>query len=67
MLRALVDRIRNNLKERILERIQPDIEAAIDSSLEAFKVSLQSLHDTEYQRDTVRILIERKDKADAKA
>jgi len=67
MLKALVNRIRESLKERILERIQPDIDAAIDASLESFQVSLTSFHQAEYGRDAIRILIERKDKGDAKA
>lgn len=60
MLDGLTDLIRNKLRERILARIRPDIDAAVEEALEAFKITIQSYSEAHYMRDTVRVLIENK-------
>ena len=61
MIEGLVSSIRSELRRRILERIEPDIEAAVEASLAAFKATIESYRDYANMRDTVRVLIERKD------
>lgn len=60
MLDGLTSRIRQELRKRILESIEPDVEAAIDASLAAFKASIETWRDPMHMRDTVKVLIERK-------
>jgi len=62
MLEGLVNLIKQKLRERILEKIESDIQTAIDESLKAFEINLTSYKDFGMGRDIVRILIERKDK-----
>lgn len=61
MLEGLTSRIREELKRRILERIEPDVDAAVEASLQAFKVTIESYREAHNMRDTVRVLIERRD------
>jgi hypothetical protein len=61
MLEGLTSRIRDELRKRIMQRIEPDIEAAVDAGLAAFKATVESYRDPMMMRDTVRVLIERKD------
>lgn len=60
MLEGLTNMIRKELRKRIMERIEPDIEEAVNASLAAFKTTIESYRDPEMMRDTVRVLIERK-------
>jgi len=60
MLQGLTDLVRTNLKKIILERIEPDIEAAIDSSLETFKCSLSSMVDFRGMERFIKVIVERK-------
>lgn len=62
MARGLEDRIREHLKARILERIEPDIQAALDSAIEAFKLDVTAWHDMANMRDVVKVIVERRDK-----
>lgn len=64
MLDGLTSRIRDELRKRILERIEPDIEAAVEASLASFKTTIETWRDPMHMRDTVKVLIERKDIAD---
>ena len=61
MIEGLVSTIRTELRKRILERIEPDIQAAINGSLESFKVAIESYRDYANMRYTVSVLIERRD------
>jgi len=45
-----------------MSRIQSDIDAAVDAALEAFKATIESYHEAHEFRNTVRVLIERRDK-----
>lgn len=60
MLDGLTDRIRKELKERIVKSIEPDINAAVDAALESFKVAIKAHHDDCYMQDTIRVLVERR-------
>jgi hypothetical protein len=62
MLQGLTALIRTKLRERILESIEADIEAAIDGALQSFEASIHSFRDHGDMRDTIHVLIERKDK-----
>jgi hypothetical protein len=59
MLDGLTSRIRDALRQRILDRIEPDIQAAVDAGLASFKATIESYRDPMHMRDTVRVLIER--------
>lgn len=61
MLNGLTSRIRDALRKRILESIEPDIEAAINAGLESFKATIESYREHENMRGVIRVLIERKD------
>jgi len=60
MLDGLTSHIRAALKDKIMERLQPDIDAAIDAGMETFKAAIQSYHEARNMRDTIRVLIERR-------
>jgi len=60
MIEGLTSCIRNELRKRIMERIEPDINAAVDAGIAAFKTTIESWRDPETMRDVVRVLIERK-------
>lgn len=60
MLEGLTSRIREELRKRIVARLEPDIEEAVDAGLAAFKATIESYRDYGPMRDTVRVLIERK-------
>ena len=62
MLEGLLGCIRSELRERILERIEPDIKAAVDAAVETFKINIHQYHELEYGRDMIKLMIERKDK-----
>lgn len=61
MLDGLTDGIRSRLREIIIERIEPDIQTAIEAGLASFKASIESYLDPSEMRNTIRVLIERKD------
>lgn len=61
MIEGLEDLIRTRLRERIMERIEPDIKAAIDSSIEHFKATIETYRDPYQMRDTIKVIIERRD------
>lgn len=63
-LDGLLDLIRTKLRERILEKIEPDIQVAINESLEAFRLSTTSYKDFGMGRDVLHLIVERKDKDD---
>lgn len=60
MLDGLTNLIRDKLRERIMARLKPDIDAAIEEALSAFKVTIESYHEMQYMRDTIRVLVENK-------
>jgi actin-related protein len=62
MLEGLTSRIRSELKARILERIEPDVNAAVDAALDGFKGAIESYRDYAQMRDVVQIIIERRDR-----
>ena len=63
MLDGLTTLIRDELRLRIMEKIEPDIDAALDAGLAAFKITIESYREPHNLRDVVRVLIERRDKA----
>lgn len=60
MLDGLISRIRDELRNRILESINPEIEAAIDAALKSFDVAIKGYHEPHELRNTIRVLIERR-------
>ena len=62
MLEGLTDLIRDKLRERIMAKIQPDIDAAVEEALASFKTTIESYREPMYMRDTVRVMIENKTK-----
>jgi len=64
MLDGLTSRIRDELRKRIMERIEPDISAAVAAGLASFKATIEAYREPHNMRDTVRVLIERKDGPD---
>ena len=60
MIDGLISRIRESLRARIMERIQPDIDDAIDESVKSLKVAIEAYRDPSMMTDTVRVLIERR-------
>lgn len=58
MLDGLMDRIRMSLRERIMERIQPDIDAAVEAGCETFRAAVASYLDPMGMRQVVKVLIE---------
>jgi hypothetical protein len=60
MLEGLTSRIREALRTRILERLEPDIEQAIEAGVASFKATVEGYKDFAHMRETVRVLIERK-------
>jgi len=62
MLEGLEKRIREELRVRIMARIEPDIQAALDAALAAFKPTIEGYRDLEHMQDVVRVIIERRDK-----
>lgn len=63
MLEGLMSRIRTELKDHILARIDSDVDSAVDAALESFQAAIHSYRDPMHMRDVVKIIIERKDKA----
>lgn len=61
MLDGLTSRIRDELRKLILERLEPDIQTAVDAGLASLKATIESYRDPMQMRDTVRVLIERRD------
>ena len=61
MLDGLTSRIRDELRKRILESLEPDIQTAVDAGLASFKATIEGYRDPMHMRDTVRVLIERRD------
>jgi hypothetical protein len=59
MLDGLTNMVRDNLRKRIVEKIQPDIDAAVEDALASFKAAIETYRDPLHMRDTVRVLIER--------
>lgn len=59
MLDGLTSMVRQRLRERILEVVEPEIEAAVDAALGQFKASIETYRDPLHMRDTVRVLIEK--------
>ena len=46
MVKGLIDLIRSRLKQRILESIDADLEASIDSAMDHFKLTVASYQST---------------------
>jgi len=63
MLKGLVNTIRENLKEIIMEDMDQYVDKAIDGALETFNVNLRSMIDLGQQNLVVKLLVDRKDKS----
>lgn len=55
---ALVERIRSALRERILERIEPDIKSAIDVGMESFKATIGAWKDPSSYHSIIKVILE---------
>jgi len=62
MLDGLTKRIREELRTRIMACIEPDIQSAINASLEAFEIAIKTYRTPEHLGDVIRVIIDRRDK-----
>lgn len=60
MLAGLTELIRDKLRARIMDRIKPDVDAAVDEALAQFKTTIEGYREPHNMRNTVRVLIENK-------
>ncbi len=60
MLDGLTDRIRSDLKARILEKIEPDINAAVEASIESLKLAIESHRDYTHMQDVIKFIVEKR-------
>jgi hypothetical protein len=58
MADAMFERIRDNLRAQILEKIEPDIQASIDAVMETFKARVAVWKDYAQDELVVKFLIE---------
>lgn len=58
MLDGLMTVIKASLRERIMERIRPDIDAAVEAGCSALQVAVQGWQDPVMMRAVVKVLIE---------
>jgi hypothetical protein len=63
MLDGLTSRIRTELKAIILERIESDVNAAVDAAIDGLKTAIETYRDHVSMRDVIRIIVDRKDLA----
>ncbi|MGJ4928139.1 hypothetical protein ACQR1I_16585 [Bradyrhizobium sp. HKCCYLS2038] len=61
MIASLLDSIRCEIKARIMERIAADVDAAASAAAETFRASIEALWEPANGRETLRVLIERRD------
>ena len=57
MMDGLLNRIRIELRQRIMERIEPDIKDAIEAATAALKVHIEASRDDYHMQNVVKILI----------
>jgi len=62
MLSGLISKIRSELRKIILERIEPDIQEAINTSLDSLKMGIYSYQDYASMRTIVNVIIDGKKK-----
>jgi hypothetical protein len=60
MLRGLESHFREKIKERILAVIQPDIDAAVEEALQAFKTTIEAQSDPYRMQSVLRVVLEDK-------
>lgn len=59
MIDGLTSNVRAELRKRILESIEPDINAACDAAIESLKFAIQQHYDHALNRQVVEILVRR--------
>jgi hypothetical protein len=57
LARALEKHIADNLRARIMERVKPDIDAAVAAALAEFKTSIETYKDNVMGREVFSVLI----------
>lgn len=63
MRNGLMDHIRGELRKRIIETINPDIDAAIDAACVTFSSRIEANYDAATRGDLLKIIIEKKHSA----
>lgn len=63
MMEGMVNRIRENLREEILNGIEPQIQKAIDEAVAQFKVDFQAYMRPDTMKHTWELIITRMDKS----
>lgn len=58
ILDGLMGRIRASLRDRIMERIQPYIDVAVEAGCKTFRAAAESYYDPMDMRQVVKVLIE---------
>lgn len=59
MLDGITSRVRSELKRRIMESIEPDLNAALDAAIESLKVEIRTHYEVALNRQVVEILVRR--------
>lgn len=62
MLDGLYRMIRKNMRERILEAIQPEIDQAIEAACETFEASVHAMVSPSRMETVIKVIIEDKRK-----
>jgi hypothetical protein len=57
MLRGLTDHVRAALRKRIMDRIEPDVDAAVEAGLATFEAAIQAHCDPMQMRDTIQVIL----------
>lgn len=58
MLDGLTSRIRDELRKKILESIEPDLNAALDAAVASLKIAIQQHHDYAYNNQIINIVVD---------
>jgi hypothetical protein len=58
MTDALIGSIRDALKARILERLEPDLNAAVDAGMETFKTTIAAWKDHASYDTIIKVILE---------
>lgn len=66
MLDGLTSRIRAALREIIMERLAPDVDAAVEAGVASLKMAIEAHTDQYHMNNVVNILIIKKPMADGK-
>jgi hypothetical protein len=57
MHKAFDAHIRDKLRQRVLEAIEPELNAAIDDAMKAFEVTVSKFRDATMDQTTLRVIL----------